>query len=395
MQKWHKGFILNLIEWYDFAVFSSFVGIFGKIICSQNSVNYQIFYGFILMAMGFLSRPLGALYFGYISDTQNREFAVIETLYIMTIGTICLAITPTYNFIGLFSILWFSICRFVQGFALGGNYGSVSVWLINNLNKNLNFYMSCNQVGFVSGILLGEIVVAIFKSYSSEFFFTNYAWRLCLLLSSIPSIYILQQSGKSVKITTSKFIDSISSVYKSEAYIYIKNNPLKILQCISIISLDMVGFYMWFIYIPQHNWSSNGDIFKLNILHKLLLCLFLPICGVITDKISNHIMLRCVAISFIIMSIFTPWNSFYFSIISAIIMAGCYSSMMVWIVKQFPSNIQSRVTGLIINLTALFCGSLTPIISSYFTIQFQSNISLGIIIGITGILALLSLSKNE
>ena len=87
-------------------------------------------------AVGFLARPLGGIFFGYLGDRIGRRNALMITLALMGVATLLIGLLPSYNTIGAAAPALLILLRLVQGFWLGGEFGGVATLLIEHAPKD-------------------------------------------------------------------------------------------------------------------------------------------------------------------------------------------------------------------------------------------------------------------
>jgi len=102
------GLYGNAVEWYDFLLYASFAPVFAVIFFPTDNKILSLIATFTLFAVSFLMRPLGGILFGHLGDSWGRRKALIACLTLMTIATICIAITPTFLQLGIIATLLFS-----------------------------------------------------------------------------------------------------------------------------------------------------------------------------------------------------------------------------------------------------------------------------------------------
>eukprot|EP01132_Coremiostelium_polycephalum_P023737 gene23737-28332_t len=113
----------NMVEWFDFALYSSLAGIIGKTFFHNDNPTTQLMAIYATFAAGFLIRPLGSLVFGPIGDKFGRRTALSLSITLMAVATFAIALIPSYASIGLFAPVLLILMRLLQGLSAGGEYG--------------------------------------------------------------------------------------------------------------------------------------------------------------------------------------------------------------------------------------------------------------------------------
>src|SRR5499427_7181578 len=112
------------IEWYDFFLYSIVTGlIFAKLFFPNSDPLVGTLQAFLIYAVGFVARPIGAAIFGHYGDRIGRKSTLIATLLVMGLATFLVAFVPTYDSIGIWGAVILTVLRFIQGVGVGGEWG--------------------------------------------------------------------------------------------------------------------------------------------------------------------------------------------------------------------------------------------------------------------------------
>src|SRR6266576_1641874 len=114
------GPVGNLVEWYDFYAYAAFALYFASAFFPNEDPVVQQLNAAVLFAAGFLVRPLGGWLFGYLADHHGRRGALMLSVALMCFGSLMIAVTPTYESIGVFGPILLGLARIIQGLSLGG-----------------------------------------------------------------------------------------------------------------------------------------------------------------------------------------------------------------------------------------------------------------------------------
>lgn len=122
----------NALEFYDFVTYAFFAVYIGKAFFPASTPLGSLLLSVAVFGVGFVSRPLGGVLIGAYADRAGRKPAMLLTICLITVGTLGLAITPSYESIGLAAPIIVVLCRLIQGLALGGEVGPSSAFLIES-----------------------------------------------------------------------------------------------------------------------------------------------------------------------------------------------------------------------------------------------------------------------
>src|SRR5262245_2120787 len=137
----------NLLEWYDFVVYSYFAMAIAKAFFPSGDETAALLATFAAFGIGFVARPLGAIVLGRLGETRGRKFALIVTIALMAVGTVMIGIAPTYAAIGVTAPVILVAARLMQGFAVGGEWGNAVAYLVEWAPPDRRgFYGSLHQM---------------------------------------------------------------------------------------------------------------------------------------------------------------------------------------------------------------------------------------------------------
>src|SRR3982074_2592394 len=153
------------IEWYDFFLYSTVTGlVFAKEFFPKSDPLVGTLQAFLIYAVGFAARPVGAAIFGHYGDRMGRKAALVATLLLMGIATVLVGFVPNYSQIGIWGAVLLTILRFLQGVGVGGEWGG-SVLLSMEWTRKAGrrgFVTSWPQFGVPAGLFLANLAVLTF-----------------------------------------------------------------------------------------------------------------------------------------------------------------------------------------------------------------------------------------
>jgi MFS transporter, MHS family, shikimate and dehydroshikimate transport protein len=180
------SFIGTSIEWYDFFLYGTASAlIFPKLFFPQFSPFAGTLVSFATFCVGFIARPIGGVVFGHFGDRVGRKSMLVITLLLMGGSTFLVGLLPTFSDIGVLAPLLLVVLRFLQGFAVGGEWGGATLITVEHApEESRNFYASWPQLGVPIGVMLSTAVIAVFTSLTKGRFLT-WGWRIPFLLSIV------------------------------------------------------------------------------------------------------------------------------------------------------------------------------------------------------------------
>jgi len=187
----------NALEFYDFVTYAFFAVYIGRAFFPATTPLASLLLSVAVFGVGFVTRPLGGVLIGAFADRAGRKPAMLLTIGLITIGTLGLALTPSYAQIGLAAPLIVVACRLIQGIALGGEVGPSTAFLIEAAPPGRRAFYSGWQLAsqgmatLVAGVF-GMVVIATLTPEQLQ----AWGWRLPFIVSLVlvPVAFYLRRS---------------------------------------------------------------------------------------------------------------------------------------------------------------------------------------------------------
>lgn len=173
----------TLIEWYDVFIFGTGAFYISKELFPRGNPTVALLNTFLVFALGFITRPVGALVFGHYGDRIGRKTMLLFTLLASGIASGLVGVLPTYAQAGLITVVLLVILRLVLGFALGGEWGGAVLLITENFESRKTFWVSFVQATVGLGLMLGSVVFLILSLLLPEQAMLSIGWRIPFLLS--------------------------------------------------------------------------------------------------------------------------------------------------------------------------------------------------------------------
>src|SRR5881296_4512746 len=190
----------NIIEWYDFYIFGSLASILAVKFFEKGHPVAAFLSTVAIFSVGFLIRPLGAFFFGWLGDKVGRKYTFIVTLTGMGLATALIGFVPTYQSIGLAAAFILFGLRLIQGLCLGGEYGGAITYVAEHIeDKHRGYYTGWLQTSPTLGIVVSLAVIVGARTYLGNDAFNDWGWRIPFLISFllvVMAIYIRLQLGE-------------------------------------------------------------------------------------------------------------------------------------------------------------------------------------------------------
>src|SRR3954463_16454475 len=179
----------NLVEWYDFYVYSFTALYFAAEFFPKGNQTTQLLNAAGVFAAGFLMRPVGSWLFGWLADQRGRRFSMMVAVLMMCGGSLMVAVLPTYAQIGLGAPALLLLARLIQGLSVGGEYGTAATYLTEVAQHgHRGFYGSFQYVTLIGGQLLATLVLVILQQFLSDADLRAWGWRIPFLVGAVAAV---------------------------------------------------------------------------------------------------------------------------------------------------------------------------------------------------------------
>ncbi|OBH28295.1 MFS transporter, partial [Mycobacterium sp. E1319] len=178
----------TVVEWYEFFLYGTAATlVFGKVFFPPGGNELDaILAAFVTYAVGFAARPLGGIVFGQLGDRYGRKKLLQLSLLLVGTTTFLMGCLPTFGQIGYWAPTLLVVLRFVQGFAVGGEWGGAILLVAEHSpNRSRGFWASWPQAGVPGGNMLATAVLLVLTSALPDASFLSWGWRVAFWLSAV------------------------------------------------------------------------------------------------------------------------------------------------------------------------------------------------------------------
>lgn len=174
----------TVFEWYDFFIYGTLGSILSKTFFPTGNATLEMLLFWLVFAVGFGFRPLGAILFGYLGDKLGRKYTFLVTVTLMGVATAGVGLIPSADSIGMAAPVIVIVLRILQGLALGGEYGGAAIYVAeHSAPSRRGYFTSFIQASVVGGFVLSLVVVLSCKAVMSPETWLAWGWRVPFLLS--------------------------------------------------------------------------------------------------------------------------------------------------------------------------------------------------------------------
>ena len=254
------------IEWYDFFLYGTAAAvIFPKAFFPQDlPPMVLLIISFSTFAVGFIARPLGGVVFGHFGDQVGRKRTLVIALMMMGVATTLIGLLPTYQSIGIAAPLMLVALRFIQGLAVGGQWGGAMLLVTESApSEKRGWYGAYAQAGAAVGVILANLAFLSVSTSMSDEAFIEWGWRLPFIASIVLigiSLYVQlsmedTEAFKALKAAQAEAGEQ-TAVSKSPVLEAIRRYPRRIMLAAGAFLSVQVTFYILIAFVIAYGLNS-------------------------------------------------------------------------------------------------------------------------------------------
>jgi MHS family proline/betaine transporter-like MFS transporter len=288
----------NVLEWYDFVVYGYFAAYLAQHFFPAGDQTASLLAAFAAFGVGFIFRPLGAFVIGAIGDRKGRKTALVLTIMLMAAATVLIGLLPSYATIGIAAPIALVAARLVQGFSIGGEWGTSVVYLVESAPPGKRgLYGSLQQVTVVAGLLLGSGIAASLATLLDSATMQDWGWRIPFLLGGIiaPIGFYMRRRLEE----TPAYLRRAQADRGGDGRWPI----VAVAQAFGLSLIWSVMAYIFLVYMPtfteKHVGLSHAAALWANTLALCLLMIAIPVCGLLSDRVGRKPLLLASCIAFV------------------------------------------------------------------------------------------------
>lgn len=366
------------IEFFDFYVYATAaVLVFPALFFPGSDPTSALLASFATFSIAFFARPLGAIVFGHYGDRVGRKTTLVAALLTMGISTVVIGLLPTYEQIGVIAPLLLALCRFGQGFGLGGEWGGAVLLATENAPPGKkSWYGMFPQLGAPLGLFLSSGVFWILLHFMSQEALLSWGWRVPFI-ASIALIAIGLWVRLSITETPAfqKAIDKHERVEVPVAELF-RNHKRSLVLGTFVALATFVLFYIGSAYLLSYNVKVLKmpflEALEVQLLGSVVFGIFIVVIGKLAEKYGRREMLIVTTALIAAFSFFLPYLMtngegmiFLFVTLAMVLMGMTYGLIGTALAAPFPTSVRYTGSSITFNFAGIFGASLAPYIATY------------------------------
>jgi metabolite-proton symporter len=392
------------IEFFDFYIYATAaVLVFPKLFFTAADPASATLQSLATFALAFFARPLGSVMFGHFGDRVGRKATLVAALLTMGLSTVGIGLLPTYQSIGLWAPALLALCRFGQGFGLGGEWGGAVLLATENAPVGrAAWYGMFPQLGAPIGFIISTSSFLLLGRFFTEQDFLQWAWRIPFLSSSLlvlVGLYVRLSLTETAAFR--RAIDNHERVRVPILHVLRKHYLQLILGTLATVVTFLVFYIMSVFALSWGVGVLHYPRQQFLILQTVGVCFFaltIPLSAVLADRFSSRAVLIVIAAAIGLFGVGvapllgsgSTAGLLIFLILGFGLTGLTYGPLGTALAELFPTPLRYTGASLTFNLAGILGASLAPYFATALATRFGLA-SVGLYISACAVVSLLAL----
>lgn len=381
-----SGSIGNLVEWYDWYVYTAFALYFAPAFFPAGDQVAQQLNTAAIFAVGFLMRPLGGWLLGEYADRHGRKAALVLSVLMMCAGSLLIAVTPGHAQIGVAAPLLLLLARLLQGLSVGGEYGASATYLSEMASReHRGFWSSFQYVTLIMGQLLALAVLILLQ----RFLLTpqqlhDWGWRIPFAIGALAALVSLYLRRSMLE--TESFRGQDAAARSRSRLRELLRHPRELATVVGLTLGGTLAFYTFTTYMQKYLVVSAGmskdDATAVSAATLFVFMLLQPAVGALSDRIGRRPLLIAFGVlgTFGTVPLFTAlgqgvdvYEAFGLILLALVAVSGYTAINAVVKAELFPVGVRALGVGLPYALAVSLFGGTAEMLALWFKQRGQES----------------------
>jgi MHS family alpha-ketoglutarate permease-like MFS transporter len=371
------GSIGNLVEWYDWYVYSAFSLYFAASFFPKGDTTAQLFNAAGVFAIGFLMRPVGGWLLGVYADKHGRKAALSLSVMLMAGGSLVVAVCPPFASIGIVAPILLVLARLAQGLSVGGEYGASATYMSEMaVARHRGFFASFQYVTLISGQLIALAVLLILQRWLTEAELESWGWRIPFAIGSLAALVALWLRRS---IAETDAFEQTSDAERHGLFARLWEHRRSAALVIGLGAGGSLAFYTFTTYMQKflvntaHWTKAEASLVSAGTL--IVYMCIQPVFGALSDRIGRRPLLLAFGVLGVLgtVPVLTALSSVqsrtegFVLILAALTVLSCYTAISGLVKAElFPANVRALGVGLPYALSVSLFGGTAEYVALWF-----------------------------
>ncbi|WP_197026191.1 MFS transporter [Arthrobacter sp. 9MFCol3.1] len=303
----------NIVEWFDWYVYSMLALYFSsQFFPKTGDPVVPLLSAMAIFAVGFFMRPLGGLLGGMVADRLGRKKALTATVMLMGVGSLLVAVAPTYDQVGVLSPILLVVARLLQGLSTGGEFAASSTFLVESAPAGRRgFFSSFLYIGATLGNVVAIGSVALLVAGLPDDAMHEWGWRVPFAigtLGAVAGLFIRRFAEETLAVDDAADpSDPGARATRPSAFEFMRTHPKECLLVFGINAAPTLFFYVFSSYLPTYAHITVGFDMKnalfVGLISLSYFAVLQPLMGVLSDRIGRKPLLLAFGGGFTVLTI--------------------------------------------------------------------------------------------
>lgn len=279
----------NALEWYDWSIYATFSIYFAREIFNPSDPVASILGAMAIFAVGFIFRPIGGLFFGWMADRVGRKAVLLTTVGGIALGALMIGVTPTFETAGVFAAIMLLAARLIQGLAYGGEMPTAQTYLAEMAPpERRGLWSSMIYVSGTIGACLGIFMGVIMNLFLSPEEMSEWGWRVPFFIGALGGLWALVGRSQLHESETFKS----NKAKRPSIWPEFRRNWKSAFRVIGLTIGGTVCYYVWSVSAVQQAVVVHGmpqaTALNASLLANVVLIISLPFWGKFSDRFGRR-----------------------------------------------------------------------------------------------------------
>jgi MFS transporter, MHS family, alpha-ketoglutarate permease len=367
----------HAIEWFDFSIYANFAIFFGAQLFPSIDQTSALLAAFGVYAIGFVMRPAGGWLLGVYADRHGRRAALALSVTMMSVGSLIMAVLPTYAAIGLAAPVIATLARLLQGLSVGGEFAAACSFLAETAPKNRRgFHGSFLFFGTGLGLICASGITWLLSRVLDHAQMVSFGWRIPFLLGALGSLlafWIRMRVGETDAFTSAQRKHSAT---QASLRVLFTQYGRQFWTLIGISILGAFSFYLFIVYVPVYAIHRSGATpsvaYAASTVSLIVFTAVQPLFGALSDRYGRRPQLIVMAAAYVLFlyPVVLSTGSTFWSILPVELFGTLFYALFTAIApavmaELFGTEVRSIGIGLPFNLVVALLGGTTPYLMTW------------------------------